>query len=177
MSREPATDNAGDAARPGKLIDAFDAILALGLIAICAVFYYLTFGFEMPGAFLGENMLPEQFPRIMLIAIALMALLLPFEHLLELERWPKIQQSRSAPIGWEVFATIGFLLLLTLASEHLGTILTIFIAAVGLPVLWGERRLLMVLVYAVIFTAVVSYLFSIVLSVFFEPGIFGLSLR
>ena len=62
-------------------------------------------------------------------------------------------------------------------GEWLGTILTIFLAAVGLPLLWGERRWLLILVYAVVFTAIVTYLFSIVLSVYFVPGVFGLTLR
>ena len=181
MSRESASDDAsaeGQAAAGGrKLIDKMDALLALCLIVLCGAFYYVTFDFEAPGAFLGENMLPEQFPRIMLVSIAAMAILLPFEHLVELERWPSIEKSRSAPIGKTIFVTMAFLFALAAVGEYLGTILTIFIAVSVLPLLWGERRYVLVLVYALIFTAVVTYLFSIVLSVFFVPGVFGLTLR
>ena len=166
-----------DQGGPTGLIDGFDAILALFLIAICAFFYWMSSDFPVPGRFLGDNVLPAQFPRLLLIAIGILALVLPFEHKLELERWPMIRKSRSAPIGSNIFATMGFVLLLVGFGEWLGTILTIAIAAAGLPILWGERRWLLILVYTVIFTGVVTYLFSIVLSVYFVPGVFGLTLR
>ena len=162
---------------PRGLVDKIDAILAAVLIAICAFFYAQTFDFPVPGAFLGENVLPEQFPRLLLFSIVVMALFLPFEHLIEVDRWPLIKKSRSAPVGKSTFVTFAFLLVLVAAGETIGTILTIFIAALGLPILWGERRWLLIVPYAIVFTGVVTYLFSIVLSVYFEPGIFGLTLR
>lgn len=162
---------------PRGLVDGPDAILALVLIALGGFFYWVSSDFPVPGLFLGDNVLPEQFPRLLLVSIGVLALLLPFEHRLELDRWPLIRKSRSAPIGTGTFVTMGFLLLLVGLGEWLGTILTIFIAAAGLPFLWGERRWLLVLIYAVVFTAIVTYLFSIVLSVYFEPGVFGLTLR
>lgn len=162
---------------PKGAIDTFDAILAAILIALCALFYWISSDFPVPGLFLGENVLPEQFPRVLLITIGLFALLLPFEHTLELDRWPLIQKSRSAPVGATTYMTMGFLLLLVGVGEWIGTILTIFIAASALPVLWGERRWLLILIYSVVFTGIVTYLFSIVLSVYFVPGVFGLTLR
>lgn len=162
---------------PTGLIDGVDAILAVVLIAIGAFFYWVSADFPVPGLFLGDNVLPEQFPRLLIVAIGVLALLLPIEHRLELIRWPLIRKSRSAPIGMDTFLTMGFLLVLVGIGEWLGTILTIFIAAAGLPVLWGERRWLVIAVYSVVFTGIVTYLFSIVLSVYFEPGVFGLTLR
>ena len=172
-----APDGAPGDDRPTGLVDPVDAAIAAVLIAICAFLYALTSDFPVPGAFLGQNILPEQFPRLLLIGIAVLALLLPFEHRVEVQRWPLIKKSRSAPIGSGTFITIGFLLALIAASEFLGTILMIFIAAAGLPVLWGERRWLLIMTYSVIFTGIVTYLFSIVLSVYFDPGVFGLTLR
>ncbi len=162
---------------PTGAIDGVDAILAFVLIAICGFFYWVSSDFPVPGLFLGDNVLPEQFPRLLLVSIGVLALILPFEHRLELDRWPLIRKARSAPIGPATFVTMGFLLVLVGLGEWLGTILTIFVAAAGLPILWGERRWLLILVYAVTFTAIVTYLFSIVLSVYFEPGAFGLTLR
>lgn len=162
---------------PGKLFDKVDTLLAVVLIGLCGIFYWISSDFPVPGLFLGENVLPEQFPRLLLVTIGIIALILPFEHRLELDRWPHIRKSRSAPIGSITLVTMGFLLVLVGLGQWLGTILTIFIAAAGLPTLWGERRWLLILVYAVTFTAVVTYLFSIVLSVYFEPGVFGLTLR
>jgi putative tricarboxylic transport membrane protein len=175
VSESPAGN--ADKGGPAGLLDGVDAILALALIALCGLFYWLASDFPVPGLFLGDNVLPEQFPRLLLVSIGVLALLLPVEHLVELDRWPLIRKSRSAPIGAGVFATMGFILLLVGLGEWIGTILTIFIAAAGLPVLWGERRWLLIIVYACIFTAIVTYLFSIVLSVYFVPGVFGLTLR
>ncbi|MBX2855768.1 MAG: tripartite tricarboxylate transporter TctB family protein [Rhodobacteraceae bacterium] len=163
--------------RKSPIIDGIDALLALVLFAICAFFYWQTYGFDAPGAFLGENVLPEHFPRLLLVSIGGMALLLPFEHRLEVDRWPLIEKSRSAPIGLSTVLTMGFLVVLVALSGWLGTILTILVAALGLPLLWGERRVVLILVYALVFTSVVTWLFSIVLSVYFEPGVFGLTLR
>ncbi|NNG04660.1 MAG: tripartite tricarboxylate transporter TctB family protein [Inquilinus sp.] len=169
----PGPDSDG----PTGLIDSVDAVLAVLLIVLCGSLYALTSDFPVPGAFLGENVLPEQFPRLLLVTIGVLSMLLPLEHRLELERWPLIRKSRSAPIGAGTFTTIGFLILLVVAAEWVGTILTIFLAATGLPLLWGERRWLLILTYSVLFTGLVTYVFSIVLGVYFEPGVLGLSLR
>lgn len=180
MSDKNAADSGSEASQKAgqtKLLDGVDAILAGVLIAICGFFYWVSSNFPVPGLFLGDNVLPEQFPRLLLAAIGVLALLLPLEHRLELDRWPLIRKSRSAPIGGATFVTMGFLLVLVGIGEWLGTILTIFFAAAGLPILWGERRWLLILIYAVVFTAIVTYLFSIVLSVYFVPGVFGLTLR
>jgi hypothetical protein len=180
MSKETAPDSgqkAPDNAGRTGMIDGIDAALAAVLIAICAFFYWLAGDFPVPGLFLGDNVLPEQFPRMLLVVIGLLALLLPIEHRLELDRWPLIKKARSAPIGSNTFVTMGFLLVLVGLGEWIGTILMIFFAAIGLPILWGERRWLVIGVYAVVFTGIVTYLFSIVLSVYFEPGVFGLTLR
>lgn len=178
---EKDSSNAGasppDQDGPTGMLDGVDAILALVLIAICAFFYWLAGDFPVPGLFLGDNVLPEQFPRMLLVTIGIFALLLPFEHKLELDRWPLIRKARSAPIGGTTFATMGFVLVLVGLGEWMGTILTIFFAAAGLPILWGERRWLLIAIYAVVFTSIVTYLFSIVLSVYFVPGVFGLTLR
>ncbi len=171
------TGGSQDQSGPAGMLDGVDAILALVLIVLCGFFYWVTADFPVPGAFLGENVLPEQFPRLLLVSIGVLALLLPLEHNLEPDRWPLIRKSRSAPIGSNTFLTMGFLLVLVGLGEWLGTILTIFIAVAGLPLLWGERRWLLIIVYAVCFSALVTYLFSIVLSVYFEPGVFGLTLR
>lgn len=162
---------------PTGAIDRVDAILAGVLIALCAGMYSLTFDFPVPGLFLGQNVLPEQFPRMLLITIGALALLLPFEHRFEIDRWPLIRKSRSAPIGGNTIATMGFLIVLVALGEWLGSVLMIFIAALGLPILWGERRWLMLGLYAVGFTALVTWVFGVVLSVYFEPGVLGLSLR
>lgn len=158
-------------------IDWIDAVLALVLILACGILYLQTSGFDKPALFLGDNVLPEEFPRMLLWIIGGLALTLPFEHLLERKRHPLIRKARSAPIGWTTWATIVALIVILAFAPTLGTILTILISSLVLPILWGERRWLIVIVYSIVFTAVITYLFAGVLSVYFEPGVFGITYR
>ena len=47
----------------------------------------------------------------------------------------------------------------------------------ALPVLWGERRIKVIVPYAIILPMAVTVLFSYVLGVHFETGVFGITLR
>lgn len=161
----------------GGVVDRIDAVLALVLIVISSGLYYVTNGFDKPALFLGDNVLPEEFPRMLLWIIGGLALVLPFEHLLERKRHPLIRKSRSAPIGFTTWATIVLLVVILALAPTLGTVLTILISSLTLPVLWGERRWLLLIVYALTFTALVTYIFAGVLSVYFEPGVFGITYR
>ena len=162
---------------PSGLVDRIDAILALVLILICGALYYVTTGFEQPALFLGDNVLPAEFPQILLVIIGALALTLPFEHLLEQKRHPLIRKARRAPIGFTTWATIGLLVVILALAESLGTILTILVSSLTLPALWGERRWWLLLLYAIAFTAAVTYIFAVVLRVYFEPGLFGITVR
>ncbi len=162
---------------PPGLVDRVDALLALVLILACAALFYETTGFDQPPLFLGDNVLPAEFPQMLLVVIGALALTLPFEHLLERRRHPLIRKARRKPIGFTTWATIGLLVAILALAESLGTILTILVSSLLLPVLWGERRWWLMALYAVAFTAVVTYIFAVVLRVYFEPGIFGISIR
>ena len=48
--------------------------------------------------------------------------------------------------------------------------------ALILPWLWGERRLKLILPFAVLFPITVTLVFNRILGVYFEPGIFGIAL-
>jgi hypothetical protein len=169
------TDNSGDGtqARGGgrRLLDIVDLLLAAAIIAGCAYLYYVTTTFEEPSLLLGQNVLPSDFPQSLLITIGLLALLLPIEHRMEPTRWPKIQQSRGETVRAITWATMVLLVALVTAAPYLGTHLTIFLASLLLPLLWGERRLIAVGVFAVIFSAAVAYVFESILKVHFEPGV------
>lgn len=172
--REKDVEEAGPS---GGFVDRVDTVLALVLILICVALYYQTSGFDKPALFLGDNVLPEEFPRMLLWIIGGLALTLPFEHLLERKRHPLIRKSRSSPIGPTTWATIVLLIVILALAPTLGTILTILLSSLILPILWGERRWLFVIGYSIIFTALITYIFAGVLSVYFEPGIFGITYR
>lgn len=174
-----SADNAGQPDqrdRSGRILDPIDTILAIGIIAVCAWLFYVTTTFDEPSALLGENILPEDVPQGLLIVIGVLALLMPFEHRFETSRWPKIKKSRSEPISPLTWATMALVVGLSAAAPFLGTVLTIFLIALSMPFLWGERRVLFVLAFSIGFTAAVTYVFAIVLGVHFEPGVFEISL-
>ena len=160
-----------------RLIDTTDALLAAIIVVVCAYLFYVTTTFDETPSFLGQNVLPDEFPRLVLIFIAALALILPMEHRLEPTRWPKIRASRRTAVRPVTWVTMAFLLAALLLAPYLGTILLIFTVSLLLPVLWGERRWLLLVPYAVIFTGAVSYLFSIVLQVYFEPGVLNVTFR
>lgn len=162
---------------PSGLVDRIDALLALVLILACAALFYETTGFEQPPLFLGDNVLPAEFPQMLLVVIGALALTLPFEHLLERRRHPLIRKARRTPIGFTTWATIALLVAILALAESLGTVLTILVASLALPTLWGERRWWLLAIYALAFTAAVTYIFAVVLRVYFEPGIFGITIR
>lgn len=166
-----------DEAGPSGLIDRVDALLALVLILISGFLYYQTTGFDKPAQFLGDNVLPEEFPRLLLWIVCILALTLPFEHLLERKRHPLIRKARRAPIGFTTWATIVLLVIILGLAPFIGTVLTILVSSLALPILWGERRWFLLIAYALMFTALVTYTFAGVLSVYFEPGLFGITYR
>ena len=71
----------------------------------------------------------------------------------------------------------GLLVALVIALPYLGGLLTIVGACVLLPLLWGERRLALILPFAAVFPVVVVVIFTQVLKVHFVPGVLGLSIN
>jgi len=52
-------------------------------------------------------------------------------------------------------------------------ILAALILSIGLPLIWGERRLKILVPFVLVFPATVIMLFSYVLGVYFDPGVLG----
>lgn len=155
------------------LLNGRDLVVTAIILLVCVFLYYTTTQFEEVSDLLGQNVLPEQFPRLLLYIIAGLSLLLPIEHHLQPKRWEKIDRTRSKKIASRTWQTIGFILFVVLAAPVLGTVLTMVVICVALPILWGETRWVVIMLFAVIFTAIVTYLFSSVLKVYFEPGLLG----
>lgn len=166
--------SAGPAAR---LIHPVDAGLALIIWALVAWLYYETTQFEEVSFLFSQNVPPQMFPRILLILIALLALAMPFEHLLLKRKGKDIDKSRRVPVKGIAWITIVALVGIVAAAPLLGTLLTMVAVCLVIPLLWGERRLQIILPFAVIFPLCIAFLFNIVLGVFFDPGVVGLSIR
>ena len=159
-----------------KLMHTTDLVVALIILAICGILYYVTTTFEEVSAMLAQNIPPEFFPQLVIIIIAILTLGVPFEHLMHKRRGENIDSERSERVKWMPVLTAGLLVLLALGIPLLGMLLTMVAICAILPLLWGERRLKLIIPFAILFPLAVAYLFNKVLLVYFEPGVLGIAL-
>lgn len=180
MSKETRETGNMEGARPAgpvaRLIHPVDTLVAFLILCVVAWLYYETTQFEEVSALFTQNIPPQMFPRILLIFIALLALAMPFEHLLLQRKGKDIDKDRRRPVKPLAWFTMLALVLIITASQWLGTLLTMVAVCLVIPFLWGERRLRVVLPFAVFFPLCVAFLFSEVLGVYFDPGAVGVSI-
>jgi putative tricarboxylic transport membrane protein len=157
------------------LVHRTDLMVGLVVLAICAFFYYETTRFEEVSALLAQNIPPEFFPRGVLIIIMILALGLPFEHVLHRRRGEDIDSERSERVKQLPYLTTVLLFLIIFAMPYIGTLLSTVAICLMLPVLWGERRWHVIVPFAVLFPLAVAYLFDRILLVQFDPGRFGIA--
>lgn len=175
-SNNPGHDRRG-ALRATDVVHGTDLVIAAVLLALCAWLYYLTSQFEEVAQLFAQDVPPEFLPRLLIWIIAILSLLVPFEHLLKPQGRAHFDKDRSEPIKPMAYATIGLLALTVLSIEWLGTYVAIVLTCLLLPVLWGERRWMVLIPYALVFSTTVVLLFSKFLGVYFEPGVLGIDLR
>lgn len=164
--------------KPGSsLIHVTDLWLALIILAVTAGLYYATTRFENVSQLLAQNIPPEFFPRLLLWTIVVFTLLLPFEHRFHERGKKHLDEDRRHRIKPMAVVTACLLALVVASMQWLGTFLAMVLLCVSLPMLWGERRLKILLPFALIFPSAVAVLFTQALKVYFEPGILDLVLR
>ncbi len=151
-----------------------DTFVCLILLALCGTLFYLTTTFEAVPVLLSQNIAPGSFPVLVLAIIAVLSLGLPFERYVRRRSGADLDSARRARIEPMTYLTAALLILVVFATPYVGAISAIFGASLALPLLWGERRLKLVLPFAVLFPALVVLLFSWVLQVRLEPGMLGL---
>ena len=176
-SRSTSSDETSEHKAISALLHGVDLWLTLIILTVCGGLYYVTSGFDEVPQILAQNITPEWFPRLLIWIIVILALLLPIEHLFHVRGKKHLDEDRRHRIKPMAVATAGLLTLVVASMQWLGTYLTMILLCVALPLLWGERRLKVLLPFAIIFPTVVALLFTQVLKVYFEPGIFGLGLR
>ena len=158
------------------LVHRTDFIVALIVLAICAFFYIATTTFEEVSNMLAQNIPPEFFPRGVLTIIMVLALVLPFEHILLRRQGKNIDSDRSERVKRMPYLSAGLLFLSIVAMPYVGTLLSTIGICFALPLLWGERRWRLIVPFAIIFPLVVAFVFDRILLVQYEPGLFGITL-
>ncbi len=172
---DPQADKASGGAGPAPLLHRVDLVVTLILLSICGFLYYVTTGFESVADMLAQNIPPEFFPRLVLTVIVILTLGLPFEHILHRRRGDDIDSGRRKMVKPMAYFSAGLLVALVFAMPYLGTFLTMIAACFLVPLLWGERRIKLIVPFAVLFPSAVTLLFTQALKVYFEPGFFGIS--
>ncbi len=130
-----------------------DTIAGLTILLLSLVAFALTFRFDSVPDILAQNIPPTFFPRLMLVAAGSMSALLLLQGLRKSEgRKPRIP-----PI---VFVTGGFVTASVLCLETLGIVGLTFLTSVVLPLLWGERRPIRILLFAVLTPAMIYLVFG-----------------
>jgi len=139
-------------------------LAAVAVIAIAAVLFGLTFGFEKMPEGITRGFGAEAFPRLVLGTIVALAVLLAVvsRESSSLERVP-------AMVYYSGAALLVFMALVPLA----GMLPAMFIFLLGLGYLWGERRHWLLLLSAGIMTAVIWGVFVKGFGVQLPKGLFA----
>ena len=155
---------------PLSLIHSTDLSITVIILAVCGALYFLTTRFEKVPEILAQGIPAQWFPRLLIWVIALLSLALPFEHRFRRAGREGLDEERKAPIEPITFATALLLAAVAASVPLLGTYLARIVATLLLPPLWGERRVPLLLLFAILFPSAVTLLFTQVLKVYFHPG-------
>jgi putative tricarboxylic transport membrane protein len=150
----------------------------LVILVLVGFFFYVSTTFEEVSALFDGGVTPEFFPRLLLWVIAILAVLMPFEHAWRAARSGDsgLEEDRKKTVQPIAYVTMGVALVIVGAAEFLGTYLTLIVACCVLPALWGERRWPLMLAFGLGFPTAVMLVFTQVFKIYFQPGILGLSL-
>lgn len=176
-SQNSQAEDRRPARRVADFIDGTDLVIAAVLLVFCAWVYYLTTTFEEVAPLFAQDVPPEFLPRLLVWTIAFFSVLLPFEHLIKPGGRAHFHKARSERVGLMAYLSMGLLILVVLSVEIIGTYFAIVAVCVLLPLLWGERRWLILIPFAALFPTLVMFLFAKVLGVYFEPGLIGIDFR
>ena len=154
-----------------SLIDGTDFILAVIILVVCGFLYFVSTRFEEASEQMSQNIPPEWFPQLLLVFIMALTLIIPFEHLFKGKKvLAKDRQAKVKPIS---IGTAALLCAIIFLMPWLGTFITMVFVCFLLPLLWGERRLRVLVPFAIVFPGLVTLLFTKVLRVYFEAGIWS----
>ena len=159
-----------------------DSVAGLTVVGVCAVAWWLTAGFDEVPAILSQNVPPTFFPRLVIGTAALLGGLLVAGGIRRRvceaagpasagdASTPHDQTGQTAPprpVFWVtavLVAGAGFL------APLVGTLPTLGLVAILLPLLWGERRYRHVAALAIGLPGAIYTVFTLGLGVRFPIG-------
>lgn len=162
--RFPDGEAAPKSGRASRLIYN-DYTLAGIIAALCALFYYFSTLIPLVPPALAQGMQPASFPQGVIVTILGMVAFMLFEN----RGKPLDPPQRIPALAFKVMASMVFAVALATWFDFL-LALVAFIA-LNIP-MWGIRRPVLALAYALVFVAVLFTVFSMFLQVRFPMGAF-----
>ena len=141
-----------------------DTVAGLAILLLCAAAFALTFRFDTVPAILSQNIPPTFFPRLVLGTMGILsgALLL---------RGLRTNLPKKEPVPPVVLFTAGIVTAGVLMLRPLGVLVLSFLVSLFLPLLWGERRLRLVLLLAALTPVMLYVIFGWLLQLQLPMGI------
>lgn len=140
-----------------------DAIAGTVVLLFCLAAWLVTLSFKKAPPALAQNVQPASFPRLVLGVMAVLSAIIIVQSF----RLPDKRPKPIAPMVWPSAAVmVGFVV----GFDLLGILPAMMLLCFALPLIWGERRLLFVIPYAVLFPLAIYGLFAVFLGVHFEPS-------
>jgi hypothetical protein len=157
MSVAPETGEApGERTTPSVLASRrrihTDGAIAIAIVAFCLAVYVITFTFPHVPAALATGMGPEVFPRLLLLVLLVLAGMLA---LIGRGKPDEIREPIPAMAYWTALAMLAFMGILAIV----GMAPAMFIGFVGLGLLWGERRWLILGFSGLVLSVAIYWLF------------------
>lgn len=140
-----------------------DAIAGAGVLLFCFVAYLVTLTFKEAPQALAQNVQPATFPRLVLGVMSVLATVIIVMSF-------RLPDKEAKPIHLMVWPSAAVMVGFVIAFDILGILPAMMLLCFGLPLLWGERRLYLIIPYAIIFPLVIYGLFAVALGVHFEPS-------
>jgi putative tricarboxylic transport membrane protein len=165
----PGTEDGGT---PSSTIHRGEILVTAVILAVCGFLYWQTTIFAAPPSMLGDYMLPQDFPRLLIWGIALLSLLLPLEEsLLAKSDETPTDGDEEGPLQPIAYVTTAFMIATVFVMPWLGTLITVFLISAVMPILWGERRKLALVLFAVLTPLSIYVLFEVFFRVRLIPGL------
>jgi putative tricarboxylic transport membrane protein len=143
-----------------------DFVIAILIVAFCALIYTVTMTFPSVPAMLAMGMGPEVFPRLLL---GLMVVLAGLLAVLARGKADEVREPVPPTVYWTALAIVAFMGVLWL----LGMAIAMFVGFVGMGLLWGERRWLVLVISGLALSALIYTLFVRGFGIPLPQGIVG----
>ena len=141
-----------------------DVLVGVGILAFCALAYWVTLGFKEAPAALAQNVQPATFPRLVIGVIVGLTVVMMAIGARVRGGW------KTAP-PLPVYVTAALMIGFVLAFESLGILAAMALFAFAGPLFWGARNIPAVIAFAILFPAAVYLVFAVGLGVYFPPGV------